>query len=245
MLRIHSVLSLAFVAALPLALGGCPAVAVVGGLAAAGGAGYEAAQERGVDGSYDDYAVRAAIENAWNSADPNLTRSFAVTVYDGRALLTGNSPDEGLKRRAFELASRAPGVRRVYDEIEIGNQQGGWDTAQDAWITTQVRKDLVFEKGIRSGNYTIETSNRSVYLMGSARSQEELDKAAYLARYVPGVKRVVSYVEIRSGVPVANGPPPPAAPGGNYGGGYNSGPSDYTPPSSGGASSAPIQVQKL
>ena len=54
--------ALAVVCTLALApgLGGC-AVAVVGGLAAAGGAGYEAARERGVDGTYDDFTVKSNI----------------------------------------------------------------------------------------------------------------------------------------------------------------------------------------
>ena len=61
---------------------------------------------------------------------------------------------------------------------------------------------------VRSGNFTIDTSNGSVYLIGSARTQAELELASRIARYIPGVKRVVSYVELRSGAPVAAGPPP-------------------------------------
>ena len=57
-----------------------------------------------------------------------------------------------------------------------------------------MRSELVLDPEIRSGNYTIDTENGSVYLIGSARSPYELDRAARRARYVPGVKRVVSYV---------------------------------------------------
>ncbi len=249
MLRIDRVLPFAIVLAAPLALGGCAGALVVGGMAAAGGAGYEAASERGATGSYDDYSIKSGIQNAWNNAGFN---DFAVTVYNGDALLTGDATDDGTRRRAYDLASQVPGIRHVYNEIELANAENGWDSAEDAWITTQLRKDLILEKGVRSDNYTIETVNRSVYLMGSARSQEELDKATYLARYVPGVKRVVSYVEIRTGVPVAQGPgsPPSLGPSGgdNSGpsGGDNSGPSGYSPPASAPAgNSSPIQVQKL
>jgi osmotically-inducible protein OsmY len=244
MLRIDWGLPFAIALVAPLVLGGCPAALVVGGMAAAGGAGYEAASERGVNGSYDDFAIKSGIQNAWTNADPNFFHAFTVTVYDGDALLTGEATDEAMKRHAYELASQVPGIHHIYDEIEISNAEGDWDTAQDAWITTQLRKDLILEQGVRSDNYTIETANRSIYLMGSARSQEELDKATYLARYVPGTKRVISYVEIRSGVPVAEGQgsPPPLGPSG----GYNSGPSGYSPPPSAPAgNSAPIQVQKL
>src|SRR5205823_13414094 len=88
-----------------------------------------------------------------------------------------------------------------------------WDDAKDTWIATQVRSQMVVDPDIRSVNYAIDTANGSVYLLGSARSQVELDKATQVARYVPGVRRVVSYIEIRGGIPVAAGPP--GAPGGN------------------------------
>jgi osmotically-inducible protein OsmY len=259
MRRIHSALPFAIVFAAPLALGGCAGALVVGGLAAAGGAGYEAASERGVNGSYSDYSIKSGIENAWNNAGPDFFNDFSVTVYDRDALLTGDARDEGTKQRAFELASQIPGIQHIYNEVEVASAQNGWDSAQDAWISAQLRKDLILEQGVRSDNYTIETANSSIYLMGSARSQEELDKATYLARYVPGVRRVVSYVEIRSGVPpVAQGSPPPLGPSGGYNsgpsggydsgpsGGYNSAPGGYSPPPSAPAgNSSPIQVQKL
>ena len=69
---------------------------------------------------------------------------------------------------------------------------------------------MVLDADVRSVNYTIETDRQSVYLIGSARSQAELDRATQIARYVPGVQRVVSYVEIRSGAPVGTTPPGPS-----------------------------------
>ena len=135
-----------------------------------------------------------------------------------------------MKAEANRVVSAVPGVRALYDEIEVAPAEGAWDDAQDAWITTRVRSELVLDPDVRSVNYTVDTENGSVYLIGSARSQYELDRAARIARYVPGVKRVVSYVEIRSGAPVAAGTAaPPANP-------RTSGPS---------APAAPIEVQKL
>ena len=66
-----------------------PAVLVVGGLAPRAAAATTAAQERGVDGSDDDFAIQAAIEKACNSADPRLHPVITTTVYNGRVLLTG------------------------------------------------------------------------------------------------------------------------------------------------------------
>ena len=191
---------------LPVALGGCPA-AIVGGLAAAGGAGYAANQERGVGGAFDDAAIKTNIQNAWLQVNPLMQRDFSVTVYQGRVLLTGATPNPEMKTQAEQVASQIPGVRMVYDEIEVGPTESAWQSVKDTWISSQIRSNLVFAGNVRSVNYTIDAVNGSVYLIGSARSQAELDKVTNVARNVPDVKRVVSYVEIRPGEPVAAAQP--------------------------------------
>ena len=196
---------------LPIALGGCPA-AIVGGLAAAGGAGYAANQERGVGGSVDDFSIKTNIQSAWMQANPLMQTNLNITVYEGRTLLTGTAPNPEFKAQAKEIASRVAGVRAVYDEVEVGPPEGAWQGTQDAWITSRLRTELMFNANIRSVNYTIETVNKSVYLIGSARSQTELDEATTMARNTPDVKRVVSYVDIRPGAPVAAQAVSPAPP---------------------------------
>jgi osmotically-inducible protein OsmY len=187
---------------LPIVLGGCP-LAIVGGLAAAGGAGYAANQERGVAGTADDMAIKTNIQNAWLQTNPLMQRDFNVTVYEGRTLLTGTTSSPELKVQAAQIASTVPGVRTVYNEIEIVPSEGAWQSVRDTWISAQLRSDLVFDSQVRSVNYTIDTVNGSVYVIGSARTQSELDHVTETARNVPNVKRVVSFVEIRPGQPVA------------------------------------------
>jgi len=177
-------------------------LAIVGGLGAAGGAGYAANQERGAGGVFNDSAIKTNIENGWLQVNPLMQRDFDITVYQGRVLLTGTTTNPEMKTQAKQIASQIPGVKVVYDEIEVGPTEGAWQSAKDTWITSQVRSNLVFAGDVRSVNYTIETANGSVYLIGSARSQAELDKVTDVARKVPNVKRVVSYVEIRPGEPV-------------------------------------------
>jgi len=207
MLRFHPVFCLVLTLALPITLGGCPAT-IVGGLAASGGVGYAANQERGVGGTVDDFTIKTNIQNAWLKVNPALQADLNVTVYEGRTLLTGTAPNPEIKAQAKEIASQIPGVRAIYDEIEVAPGEGAWASAKDTWITSRLRTELVFNSEIRSVNYTIETVNKSVYLIGSARTQTELDRATTLARNIPDVKRVVSYVEIRPGVPVAAQPTP-------------------------------------
>jgi len=206
------IISAVLMVSLPMMLGGCP-LAIVGGLGAAGGAGYAANDERGVHGSSDDFAIKSNIQKAWAQANP-LLETLNINVYEGRVLLTGAAPTPESKAQAAEIAGRVPGVRAVYNEIEMTPPETAWADAQDTWIGSRLRTELAFNRDIRSGNYTIETVNGSVYLIGSARSQAELDTATNIARNITDVKRVVSYVEVRPGMPVAQQQPlssPPAS----------------------------------
>ena len=234
MSRFYWAALLAIVILLPLALGGCAGVLVLGGLGAAAGGGYAAAQERGVNGTVDDISLKNDVDRALLQTNPPVQEAVNTTVYDGRVLLTGRLASPEMRATAERAARATPGLRALYDEIEVASSDGLWDGAKDAWIATRVRSELILDPDVRSGNYTIQSENGSVYLIGSARSQFELDRAAQVARYVPGVKRVVSYVEVRSGVPVAAGaaglPPAPTRP---------------QPDQRGGAPSAPIEVQRL
>jgi osmotically-inducible protein OsmY len=218
--------------ALPCSLGGC-AVALVGGLAAAGGAGYTASQERGVNGLASDFTIKTDFENALIRTNAKLQADIDTTVYQGRMLLTGRVTDPAQKAQVEQIALHTANVRAVYNEIEVARPETFFDNAQDTWISTRIRSAMVLDPKIRSVNYTIDTVNGSVYLIGAARSQAELDRADQIARYVPGVRRVVSYVTIRPGEPVAATAAPsvqtgPAA--------YGSGPA---------APASPIEVQKL
>lgn len=234
--RLPSVVALAAVLGLPPMLGGCVGV-VVGGMAAAAGGGYVVAQERGADGLARDFATTTEINQALARTDPQLS-AVTVTVYDGRVLLTGQVSAPQLKMAAARIARENPRVRAVYDEIEVAGNDTFFDDAKDAWIGTQVRSEMVLDPDIRAVNYMIETENGSVYLIGTARTQGELQRVTDIARHVRGVRRVVSYVEVRPGAPtgVAAGPvaagPPPVPPSASL-------------PGPAAAPQTPIEVEKL
>src|SRR5205823_4587128 len=188
MSELRAVLCLVITLALPVALCGCP-VAIVGGLAAAGGAGYAANQERGATGAFDDMAIKTNIQNAWLQVNPLMQRDFTITVYEGRTLLTGMTPSAELKAQAAQVASQIPGVRAIYNEIEVAPGEGAWASVRDTWISSQIRSNLVFASQVRSVNYTIDTVNGSVYLIGSARTQAELDRVTEAALALASFER--------------------------------------------------------
>jgi osmotically-inducible protein OsmY len=82
------------------------------------------------------------------------------------------------------------------NEIRVADSEGAPGYVRDTWITTRLRTALTFEKNVQSLNYSIDTVQGVVYLMGVAMNQQELDKVLQIARTIPNVKQVVNYVKM-------------------------------------------------
>ena len=183
-----------------LAVSGCTAVAVGTGA----GVGATAAQERGVKGALDDQAVRLDINDRWFKDDHAAYGGINMQVQEGRVLLTGFVEDPERRVEAVRLAWQATGVQEVINEIEVRDAGSLTDAAQDTLIATKLRARLIGDKTVRSRNYSIETVNGTVYLIGIAQTREELKRVIAHARDVAYVKRVVDYVRIKDGEAAAS-----------------------------------------
>lgn len=170
----------------------CVPVAVV----SAGAAGSELGmQDRALGRSLDDVALKAKISKKFFDKDLNdLFKNVEIDVIEARVFLTGGVKTTDTEISAVNLAWSVQGVKEVINEIQVDDQSGLIDYARDAWIQRQIGTQLVFTKGIRSSNYTIECVNGVVYLMGLAVNQAELDKVTEIASRTKYVKQVVSHV---------------------------------------------------
>ena len=189
-------------------LPGC--VAAVGASAAA--VGYQSTQERGLGGAVNDATIKAAIVASYGKYDSALGDGIDVEVYEGRVLLTGRVPTQEQHDLAVRTAWKVKGVTQVYDEVKLGPVPSSNDDLNDGWISTRLRNELLWDSEVRSINFTVTTSDHVVYIIGSARSREELDRVTAYARNVPNVRRVVSYVQIRPVEKPAPAAAPPAPP---------------------------------
>lgn len=190
--RFAALAGVAMLAAGPLA--GCTPL-VIGGV---GGAAVAASEHRGLKGFATDTEIRATINHLWFQHSVGLSSGVNLTVDHGRVLLTGRSPNEQTRQDLIRLAWQAEGVKEVINEILVDTGGGIVDSATDTWITTQLRTKLTIDLDIRSQNYSIDTVDGVVYLMGTATGQPELDRVIQHARSVPNVQRVVNYVRIIS-----------------------------------------------
>ncbi len=225
--------ALLLVLGLSIVASGCTPISV--GAAVGSTAGVAAAREGGLKSSLEDTRIRAKINDLWFQKDFDMFRKVNLTVDQGRVLLTGVVQKPEHRVEAVRLAWQPAGVRQVINEIKVDNSDGikGW--ARDNWISGRLRAAILFDKSIQSVNYSIDTVQAIVYLMGIAQNQQELDTVISHARTIPYVKQVVSYVKL-AGAPITQMPTSPDA--------------ATTPPQGGvqggvGAMPAPVSSQPL
>ena len=173
----------------------------------AGGAGAVAAttSERGLGGTFDDIGIKTGIQKRWFDADADLVKRLDLNVQEGRVLITGIARTPEQKLMASQIAWQAEGVREVINEASLDGSITFASYSKDTWITTKLRTFMTFDGDVAGRNYTIETINGIVYLMGYARSQDELNRVTQHASNIDGVNKVVSYVRVgnEANVPAA------------------------------------------
>ena len=188
--------TLAILACLAAALSGCTA----GGVAAGGGAvaGVAVAQERSAADAITDARIHTQISYLWAKHDLALFRKVNLSVHEGRVLLTGSVINPQTRIDAVRLAWLAEDAGEVINEIQVEDQSGIVDSGRDIWITTQLRSKLLFDANIRSINYSIDTVNGVIYLMGVAQDQAEFDRVTNHARNIRYVRKVISHVRLKN-----------------------------------------------
>ena len=193
-------LSLPFAAAFAAALlmggglSGCTAAGVAVGAGAV--TGIAAYQERGVEGAARDLRLSAEIVDEWMRVDHAIITQISVEVYEGRALLTGSVKDDAVRGRAVTLAWKT-GVTDVINEIQVNLDSDIVDAARDSWITAQIKTRITFDKNIAAINYSVETVNGIVYLIGIAQNTDELNRVIAYADSTEYVKSVISHVRVK------------------------------------------------
>ncbi len=180
-------------AGLGLALGACAPVAVGAGAAA----GVTGAQERGFKGAIADTEIRLEINHLWFQESASLYSKVNLQVQEGRVLLTGNVPDPEARLSAVRLAWQAKRVVEVINEIAVRDTSSLLDAARDEWISAELEARILVDTAIVSINYSIETVNQAVYLIGVAQSRAELDRVIAHAKDIAYVRRVIDYVRLK------------------------------------------------
>ena len=193
-MTMHSITRFCFIAVmLTLPLSGCGVL--IGAGAAAGTASME---ERGLGGVIDDKLIQAKINSNWLDVDSNLFIGLSSEVHEGRVLLTGSVAKPEHRVNAVRIAWRVDRVREVINQIEIKDRSGLVDYARDAWITTKLIFKLTVDGDIKAINYSVDTVNGHVFIMGIAQDKVERDRVGAHAQDLGYVRRVTNYAVLKN-----------------------------------------------
>jgi len=187
-------LAAALMGSLAFGLGGCAGMVVGAGASV----GVAAMEERGLEQAARDLRIKTEIREAWFRKDHRMIVNLGVEVNEGRVLLTGITPDANEQADGVDMAWKVDGVKEVYNEIIVAPDTGFGTTMHDTWITSQLKTKVTFDKTIHAINYDIHTMAGTIYLIGIAQSQAELDRVLGHARNITYVERVVSYVRLKT-----------------------------------------------
>jgi osmotically-inducible protein OsmY len=156
------------------------------------------ASSRALDDSVSDIATNAELKGVIFTDRSHDYSDIDLTVFEGRLLLTGTMPTEDGRKKMVENAWKAGGVSQVIDAIVVGERTSFGQGFEDTRIDQTLRAKLIAASNVRSGDFKIAVSNAAIHLLGSTRTQAELDEAIKIARTIRGVKKVAPFVTVRT-----------------------------------------------
>lgn len=189
--------TLIIVTALALLLQGCAGVLIAG---AGTGVG-SATDRRTVSTQAKDQTIDMRAAHRIGETHPLWDDSRIVVITtNGKSLLTGQAPTEEYRAQAEAIVKDVPGVKKIYNEIRLGQPVDMTTRSQDTWITSKVKSTLLAENNFDGTKVKVVTENGEVFLIGLV-TQKEADTAVELARHVSDVKKVVTVFELVQAAP--------------------------------------------
>lgn len=147
----------------------------------------------------DDQTIETTATVNIRKTDPGLEHAnVVVTSYNGIVLLSGQVPSEELRNAAAQTASRIKNVRRVYNQLTVGENTGFAVRSSDALLTTKIKAKLLAAANIKDSRVKVVTESGSVFLLGLV-THAEGEIAGKVVQNTDGVQKVVLLFEYIDG----------------------------------------------
>ncbi len=189
-MRARRGIALAALAASALSLQGCLPIAAIG----AAGTAVVMMEDRRTSGTQiEDQGIEIRTAARINERFGSVAH-INVNAFNRAVLLSGEAPDARVKAEIESIAAAVQNVRRVTNEIEIGNPSARGARSNDAFITGKVQGRFLDGGKFNPLHVKVVTEGSVVYLMGIVTEQEAAD-AVEIARTTAGVRKVVKIFE--------------------------------------------------
>ena len=146
----------------------------------------------------DDTLMQKNLVARLTLTDKKYFLTIQAEVLDGRIFLTGKVDEPEEKIKITKMAWETKGVRSVKNAITIKGQSNFKSTAKDILITSQLRSAMIFNKLIKSSNYTLETINKKIYIFGIAMNDDERKIVLDEAEKIYDVEEVIPTIYLVS-----------------------------------------------
>lgn len=147
-------------------------------------------------GTYvEDQNIEVKVKaNLYNSDERYNEARVSVFSYNRIVLLVGQVPNEEMLNKATKIAEKVRMVRKVHNEMSVGENISLADMVNDSWITTKIKAHMIATKDFPASKTQVITENGVVYLMGLI-SNNDANWAVDIIRDVYGVKKIVKIIE--------------------------------------------------
>ena len=142
----------------------------------------------------DDGIIDKNLDAKLLLMNKNYLLSISTQVLDGRIFVTGKVDDPEEKLKITKLAWEIQGTRSVKNDLKIKEVFNFKQSAKDVLITSQLRTALIFNKKIKSANYSIDTYKKKIYIYGIANSKDEQSLVIEEAKQILDVEDVISSI---------------------------------------------------
>ncbi len=159
-------------------------------------AGVKKGDERNFARSLNDVSAGRAIKARMSRVEGFKLAGVDVEVAEGIVVLSGNVPRNEDRIEAERIAWSGPQVVQVGNEILIKGRQGMVRNTKDGVLNSSVRARLIAAKSVKARNISIEVNDGVVYLLGVARTPEELALTTHIASTTRGTSEVISYIKL-------------------------------------------------
>jgi osmotically-inducible protein OsmY len=162
---------------------------------------YLVARDKKLSETKQDFKILLKIKDNIIASDYTMTMmSVEIDVHNKNVYLMGRVKTNEARLFLLASAEKVEGVKKIYDEIVV-NSSASWPRsiatfARDAIVTAEVKLRLMMSKNIKSFNYSIETFNGSVYIIGNSFNKNEAEHVSLVASRSLGASRIVNYSTI-------------------------------------------------
>jgi len=165
-------------------------------LGVAGGGDRVVASDSGATAPADDSMITLELNKRLIEYGAGLFKDVRTVVFEGRALLLGRVGDRVAQQKATAVASSMDMVGEVINEIHVGDESGVGSFLNDVAIEKTIADNYALDQSIHAAHYRVRAVEGTVYLIGRASDEGELQRALAVAGATGNVKSVVSHITV-------------------------------------------------